>query len=77
MCLLQIQACVGGHSGAFVSAGKNPFPGNRDWFFGDWFEIAAIEREARASGAAATTRQAGRSIEWFLYRGVIGLQWQL
>jgi hypothetical protein len=25
--------CIRGHSGAFVSAGKNPFPGNRDQFF--------------------------------------------
>jgi hypothetical protein len=28
-------------SGAFVSARKNPFPGNRDQFLENWFESAA------------------------------------
>ena len=27
------EVCLRGHSGAFVSARKNPFPGNRDQFF--------------------------------------------
>ncbi len=58
-------------------AAKIRFPETETGFLETGSKAPLIEQEDRASGAASTTRQAGRSVDWFLYHEVVGLQWQL